>query len=165
MTYLDERPLQVTGHAQQRFVEVYGRGSRADVAKAFSTAERIDPALVWALTQRQGEADPRDSFWMSPDFLGIFVLVEHPQEVYLKTFLRLSPAQQHIARGGRAETLGLAPARRPLRPDTEQYLRDVKSMDASLTPGSPALTHKAIRRLLQRIAELCTYLDQLDPRP
>lgn len=167
MTFTEgPKTLVLTKHARDRYHEAYPGCPASDgtIKAALHAAERIAPDVVWALTQRHGEADDRDSFWISTDYRGIFVLMEHPQHFYIQTFLRLSPSQQHIARGGKAADLASPAPAVSTRPDTATYILECHSLLGSLNKGE-VFSPRTCKKLLNRILELATYLDTKDPVP
>lgn len=146
----DGREIVWTGHSKQRVREVYPLDSQSHVLQM---AERTDPDVVWAITQRRSEAAPTDAFYTTHDFQGIFVCREQAKTIFVITLLRMSPEQQRILRGDKTpESLG---PERLNKDDVQRYTNEAMSMLGNLTtePISP----KTAKKLLLRILELCAH--------
>jgi len=85
-------------HAIERYAEHSPTASAEEVCAAIDAGTPISVEMVWSITQRRSRPDKRDSFVLSADKRGVFVLAGDNTRVV--TYLRLAREASALLAGG-----------------------------------------------------------------
>lgn len=89
--------LYITPHALSRCQEVWAGIGVRGVRRMLDTSFELDPPTAASFLGRRLE-DVRDTYRMSADFRGIFVLAQHEDGWRcIPTFIRMGAHQQRVA--------------------------------------------------------------------
>lgn len=87
--------MNVSNHALKRFREHHGKSSKEKLLKYLKKSDQIPNGLTQALMGRpKFKGNKEDSYYVSPDYRGIFVVANNN----VITYLRFSPKQTEVAK-------------------------------------------------------------------